>query len=72
MENGEIESYICFTKVPKAQLEKVLKKWCAYRFFGLAMKYQWNHLLAIFGLKIEEIQKFHFLVVFVILWPIDA
>ena len=74
MENGETESHICFTspKVPSAQLEKVPKKWCAYGFFGSAIKYQWNHLLAIFGLKIEEIQKFQFLVVFATLWPIDA
>ena len=73
-ENGETESHICFTspKVPSAQPEKVPKKWCAYGFFGSAIKYQGNHLLAIFGLKIEEIQKFQFLVVFATLWPIDA
>ena len=74
MENGETESHICFTapKVPKAQLEKVPKKWRAHGFFGPAVKNHWNHLLAILGLKIEEIQKFQFLVVFATLWPIDV
>ena len=75
MENGETESHTCFTssKEPSTHIEIIQKKkWWAYWFFGSAIKHQWHHLMAVFGLKIGEIQKFQFLVFFATLWSINA
>ena len=67
-ENGKWGNWIShmfyITQGAKCLARETSEKWCAYGFFCSAVEYQWNHLLAIFGLKIEEIQKFQYLVVF--------